>query len=140
MTVSESFLEFVREQLAPAGDIVIRKMFGGAGIYCDGAMFGLVLSETLYFRTDAASAAKFEDVGCKQFIYERPPRQPVAMPYWVVPEHLFEDADEMLAWAREAIVVARREKRAKVEKATRRASGPAKPAKPSSKRRPAKHR
>jgi DNA transformation protein and related proteins len=140
MAVSESFLEFVRDQLAPAGDIVIRKMFGGAGIYCDGAMFGLVLSETLYFRTDAASAAQFEDAGCKQFIYERPPCKPVAMPYWVVPEHLFEDADEMLVWAREAIAVARREKCAKDEKAARRASGPAKPAKPSSKRRPVKRR
>lgn len=128
MAVSESYLEFIREQLAPVGEVVIRKMFGGAGVYCDGAMFGLVLDETLYFRGDDASQAKFEDAGCERFIYARPPRKPVAMPYWVVPEHLFEDQDEMSAWARDAIAIAVREKRAKDVKAARRKSKVAKPA------------
>jgi DNA transformation protein and related proteins len=118
MAVSESYLEFVREQLAPVGNVVIRKMFGGAGVYCDGAMFGLVLDETLHFRGDAASQARFQAAGCQRFIHERPPRKPMAMPYWVVPENLVEDQDEMSVWARDAIEI--REKQAKGAKAARR--------------------
>ena len=56
MAVSPSFKEFVAEQLAPVGPIDIRRMFGGAGIFADGRMFALIVSDTLYFKTDETGA------------------------------------------------------------------------------------
>ena len=40
--MNDSFLNFVQDQFSPLGLITIRKMFGGAGIYANGTMFGLI--------------------------------------------------------------------------------------------------
>jgi DNA transformation protein len=41
--LSDEFLAYVADQLAPWGEISVRKMFGGAGLYREGTMFGLVM-------------------------------------------------------------------------------------------------
>jgi DNA transformation protein len=40
MLASDSFAEFLREQLAPLGRITTRRMFGRTGVLCHGLMFG----------------------------------------------------------------------------------------------------
>jgi DNA transformation protein len=52
MVASESFAEFLREQLTPLGRITMRRMFGKTGLFCDGFMLGMVRDNTLYFRVD----------------------------------------------------------------------------------------
>src|SRR5262249_15598654 len=42
MVASDSFAEFLREQLAPLGRITMRRMFGKTGVFCDGLMLGMV--------------------------------------------------------------------------------------------------
>ena len=42
MVASDSFAEFLREQLAPLGRVTMRRMFGKTGVFCDGLMFGMV--------------------------------------------------------------------------------------------------
>ena len=37
----DEFVDHVTDQLAAWGQVSARKMFGRAGLYCDGAMFGL---------------------------------------------------------------------------------------------------
>ena len=44
-------------------------MFGGAGIYAEGLMFGLVFDATIYLRVDAASIPDFEREGSTPFVY-----------------------------------------------------------------------
>ena len=44
---SSTFAEFLREQLASLGHVTMRRMFGMAGVFCDGVMFGLVTEDTL---------------------------------------------------------------------------------------------
>lgn len=134
MSVSESYMSFVQEQLAGVGDVSVRKMFGGAGVYCDGVMFALIADETLYFRTDETTARQFEAEGCEPFTYTPPsPRQPIRMPYWRVPEHLYEDSDEMRAWAETALAVARRLKSEKRPRQKRAEVGNQRRVKPSKK-------
>ena len=41
-TDSESYLSDVMTRLESLGDVTSRKMFGGFGIFHDGAMFGIV--------------------------------------------------------------------------------------------------
>jgi DNA transformation protein len=52
MVASDTFADFLREQLAPVGRITTRRMFGKTGVFCDGAMLAMVRDNTLYFRVD----------------------------------------------------------------------------------------
>ena len=61
MVASDSFAEFLREQLAPLGPIAMRRMFGKTGVFCDGAMLGMVRDNILYFRVDDDNRAIFKE-------------------------------------------------------------------------------
>ena len=63
MAVSASFREFVFEQLSVVGPVSLRSMFGGAGVFRDGLMFGLVVADTLYLKADEESRCRFEEEG-----------------------------------------------------------------------------
>jgi DNA transformation protein len=49
MVASNSFAEFLREQLAPAGRVTMRRMVGQTGVFSGGLMFGMVTENTVYF-------------------------------------------------------------------------------------------
>ncbi len=125
MTVSEGFLELVREQLAPLGHITIRKMFGGASLYCDGTIFALVDDDVLYLKADDSTKERYEAQGLKPFTYDGQ-TGPVSMSYWRAPERLYDEADDMIEWVREAISVAAKAKMS----ARPKKSGAAKPVAP----------
>jgi DNA transformation protein and related proteins len=107
MAAGGSFAEFLQDQLRPLGHVTVRRMFGGAGVYCDGLMFGLVSDDTLYFRVDDGNRGAFEAEGQQPFTYDGKGRR-IVLPYWRVPERLFDEPDEMIDWARAALAAARR--------------------------------
>jgi DNA transformation protein len=114
----DPFRIFVADQLAVVGCVSLRAMFGGAGVYLDGRMFGLIAFDTLYFKADDVNRPDFEAEGMAPFSYETKGGRNTIMSYWQVPERLYEDADEMRLWARKAIEAAHRSgtKRAKSER------------------------
>ena len=61
MVASESFAEFLREQLARSAASPCGAMFGKTGVFCDGLMFGMVTDNTLYFRVDDHNRTAFEE-------------------------------------------------------------------------------
>src|SRR5207253_10457326 len=61
MVASDSFAEFLREQLAPLGHVRMRRMFAKTGVFCDGVMFGMVADNTLYFRVDDHNRTAFKE-------------------------------------------------------------------------------
>jgi DNA transformation protein len=83
-------------------------MFGGAGIYCDGHVFAFVDDDQLFLKTDEAGRVAFEAEGMGPFTYQTKHGPGTLMSYWRAPERLFDDPDEMVAWARTALAVARR--------------------------------
>jgi len=105
VTVSNDFRDFVIEQLASAGRVASRPMFGGIGLYLDGLFFALIDDDTLYFKTDDSNRARYELAGSRPFcpFADRPTQ---AMAYWQVPAEVLEDAEELATWAREALAVA----------------------------------
>lgn len=50
MASSKEFVEYIVDQLADAGGITYRKMFGEYGIYCDGKIFALVCDDRFYVK------------------------------------------------------------------------------------------
>lgn len=61
MIASDSFVEFLREQLAPLGRVTTRRMFGKIGVFCDGLMLGMVTEHMLYLRVDDYNQAEFSE-------------------------------------------------------------------------------
>lgn len=102
--------EFIRELFAPFRTVTVRRMFRSAGIFCDGIMFGLVSDGTIYLKVDDGSIPDFEREGSRPFTYTRGARGRVALPYWRLPERLYDDPDELAAWASRALAVAERKK------------------------------
>ena len=60
MRSSESFREFVLEQLAGVRGMRARAMFGGVGLYADAVFFGIVVADTLYFKVDDTNRRDYE--------------------------------------------------------------------------------
>ena len=106
-SVSSGFQDFVLDLLGPL-DAVPRRMFSGVGLFHAGVMFGLLVREALYLRVDDITRERFECAGSEPFSYRRGERQVILSAYYVVPEGLLDQQDELLQWARGAIEAARR--------------------------------
>ena len=96
MVASDSFAEFLREQLAPLGRVTMRRMFGKTGVFCDGLMFGMVTENTLYFRVDEDNRAAFKEAeSFPPLNYEKKGRT-IDLAFWRAPERLFDEPDELV--------------------------------------------
>jgi DNA transformation protein and related proteins len=77
-------------------------------------MFGLVVRDVIHLKVDDSNRADFEREGCTPFTYTRsrksgrPTRH--ALPYWRLPERLYDEPDELAEWAARAFAVAERKK------------------------------
>jgi len=108
MVASDSFAEFLREQLAPLGRITMRRIFGKTGVFCDGLMLGMVRDNTLYFRVDDDNRAAFKEAeSFPPHNYEKKGGT-IDLSFWRAPERLFDEPDELVTWARAALAGARR--------------------------------
>ena len=108
MVASDSFAEFLREQLAPLGRVTMRRMFGKTGVFCDGVMLGMVRDNTLYFRVDDDNRVIFKEAeSFPPLTYEKK-GSTIDLSFWRAPERLFDEPDELVAWARLALAAARR--------------------------------
>ena len=106
--------EFIRDLFAQFRPVTVRRMFSGAGIFADGFMFGLIVDGAIHLKVDETNIADFEREGSRPFTYTRgkssgrPTRH--ALPYWRLPERLYDEPDELAVWARRAFAVAERKK------------------------------
>ena len=97
--------ETLIKTLSVVGDVNGRKMFGGFGIFTEDAMFALVSSKgEIHFKVDDSNRAKYEAAGSLQFH---------KMPYYQLPEAIFQNDDELFAWAKESMAIARASKNKK---------------------------
>jgi DNA transformation protein len=108
MVASDSFAEFLREQFAPLGRVAMRRMFGKTGVFCDGVMFGIVTENMLYLRVDDQNRAAFEEAASVPPLSYEKKGSVIDLPFWRAPERLFDEPDELVAWARMALAAARR--------------------------------
>ncbi len=103
---SESFEAFVLDQLAGAGDILPRKMFGGVGLYSSGLFFGIIANDVLYLKVDEKTKERY--VAAKSKPFKPYANRPGTMRYYAVPVDVLESAPELTRWAKEAVLVAQR--------------------------------
>jgi DNA transformation protein and related proteins len=108
MVASNSFAEFLREQLAPLGRISLRRMFGKTGVFCERVMFAVVSENTLYFRVDDQNRLALKEAQAfPPLNYEKQGRT-IDLAFWRAPERLMDEPDELVIWARSALAAAHR--------------------------------
>ena len=109
MTRSNEVVVFVLESLQPLRGVRARRMFGGFGIYKDGAMFALIAHDQLYLRVDEGNRAAYEGADLPHFTHSGKGKS-IRMPYREAPSEGFDDAEILCAWARAAYAAALRAK------------------------------
>jgi DNA transformation protein len=108
MVASDSYAAFLRELLAPLGCVTMRRMFGKTGVFCDGVMIGMVTDDALYFRVDEQNRAALAEAETEPPLNYEKKGDTIDLAFWRAPERLFDEPDEFLTWAREALGAARR--------------------------------
>ena len=79
------FIEFIVDQMANAGDIAYKKMFGEYALYCDGKVVALVCNNQLFVKPTGAGRSFIGEV------VESPPYKGAKL-YFLV-EDKFEDRE-----------------------------------------------
>ena len=99
MAARSEFVELVLESLRSFGEVTVRRMFGGWGLYRDGVFFALIAQDTLYFKSDEENRARFERASPGPFVFEKKGERVVTR-YYAVPGDAFEDPQVMARWAK----------------------------------------
>ncbi len=95
------------ELFSDFGPVTVRRMFGGAGIYADGTMFGLVADGVIYLKAGDSNVAMFEREQLAPFTFSKRTGERVVTSYRRMPDRLYDDPEELAAWARAALTAAR---------------------------------
>jgi DNA transformation protein len=104
MAVKPGYLDYVLEQLASLPALRPNRMFGGIGLYSDGIFFGLIDDDTLFFKTNDSNIAPYRERNMPRFM-PFPDRPEAVLGYHQVPADVIEDAETLVAWARQSIQV-----------------------------------
>jgi DNA transformation protein len=103
----------IRELFGVFGPVEVRRLFGGAGIYADGVMLGLVHDGVIHLKADEHNAAAFDREKLPPFSYKTKDGEHQLTSYRRIPDRLYDDPEELAMWARDALAVARRRKAGK---------------------------
>lgn len=108
---STSYLTFVIDQLSGLGGVTSARMFGGTGLYRDGAIFGLIAEDILYFKVDDSSRDAYEqrEMPALRPVASKP--QLVSKNYYQVPAEVIDDPDTLYEWAQWALSASRAKKK-----------------------------
>jgi DNA transformation protein len=105
MPVQQQFRDYVLEQLSGLRDVHANRMFGGVGLYSGGLFFGLIDDDTVFFKTDASNIEQYRVRNMPRFM-PFPDRPEAILGYHQVPADVLEDAETLVSWARQSVLVA----------------------------------
>ena len=110
--LSDDFLTYVLEDvLGGVSKIKARRMFGGFGLYHDGAFFGIVDDGQVFFKVDDRTRSEYEAAGSAPFSYKRRDKSITIETYYEVPADVLEDQKKAAAWARRAYRITKKQTR-----------------------------
>src|SRR5512139_1008190 len=107
MAVSDEFLTYVRDQLRNWGEVSVRRMFGGAGLYREGRIFGLIADDVAYLKVDDSNREDFVRAGSSAFNPYPEKGKTAVMGYYEVPPEVLENPAEFSRWAQRSLAVQR---------------------------------
>ncbi|MEQ9115735.1 MAG: TfoX/Sxy family protein [Rickettsiales bacterium] len=105
-----AYCEYIEELLSPYGDIKIKAMFGGYGIYMNGVIVGMIADDELYFKVDKSNQQQYEDLDSEPFGYDKDGKI-VKMSYWKIPLDILEDEEQLPKWLDQSYQISVKTKR-----------------------------
>jgi DNA transformation protein and related proteins len=102
--VRDSMQAHVEDALERLPELTLRRMFGGAGVYSEDTMFGIVYGGRVYLKTSPTTVSSFTERGSAPF---RTRTGSTLKSYYEVPAEVLDDEGELLAWSRRALEDAR---------------------------------
>jgi DNA transformation protein len=123
MSETAVILAFAVDLFSGMGPVEARRMFGGAGLYADGVMFGLIDDDVIFLKVDEALRADVAAAGSHSWIYTERKGPKAGIPqetsYWSLPESALDDPEEACAWGFRSLAVAQAIKAAKPVRSSR---------------------
>lgn len=102
--MDQSFIDYiVLDLMQNIAGITYRKMFGGAGLYKDKKIFGMIVEDKVYFKFGQINKADFEKHKSKPFTYNHKEGKTVSMSYYEVPESILENQEDLKLWIEKAV-------------------------------------
>lgn len=99
MARDDSFHEYVMSEVFQGIEgLSSRSMFDGFGIYKDGVFFALISDGELYFKVGDDNKADYKKTNSKPFVYTGHKGKNVTLSYWLLPEEILENRDELINW------------------------------------------
>lgn len=89
MASQQGTVDFLLDQMAGAGSVNAKKMFGEYGLFYDGKMFAIVADDKLFFKPTDAGRSWISAQGTLQ---EAPP-YPQAKPYFLIDGGLWDERE-----------------------------------------------
>lgn len=115
MAVSPGYSEAVLDLFAFVPEVRVKRMFGGAGVFSGEMMFGLIIADELYLKTDDQTRPVFDAEGCAPWTYSRGGVDR-DMGYCRAPDAVWDDPDDARRWAALATEAAARKLKPKKRK------------------------
>ena len=106
----------IRDVFASVLAVSLKRMFGGHGIYADGAIFALEIEGVIYLKTDDGNRGFYAALGSIPFTYQKKTGGQAVMAYFSLPDAAYDDEDLLRDCVREALGASRR---AKIKAATK---------------------
>jgi len=78
-------------------------MFGGTGLYADGAMFAVIFGDALYMKADKPLATEYAAAGGEPFQYETKSGLRTIPGLMSLPDSALDDPDEAMFWAEKSM-------------------------------------
>lgn len=100
---TDSFTEFVVDQLEGLEGLVCKRMFGGFGLYLKKNFFAILFQGKLYFKITPETVSRYRAKKSKPFVYAKKGKKTIRLKnYYEVPVAILEDRAKLKIWAFEA--------------------------------------
>lgn len=99
----EMLVYFLSDCLEGNNTYTTKPMMWWYCIYKSGKIFAIYAFETIYFKTHKNNLQDFLDIWSKQFEFEKKDGKIAKMCYYVLPEEILENRDELNIWIDKAL-------------------------------------
>ena len=104
MARNDSFHEYIMYEVFQGIEgLSSRSMFGGFGIYKNSVFFALIGDGELYFKVGDNNKADYKKSNSKPFVYTGHKGKDVTLSYWLLPEEIMENKNELIRWIDKAV-------------------------------------
>ncbi len=104
MALSEDQIAFALELFEGLGEVTHRKMFGGLGLYHNGKIFAVMMSDGhVLLKAQGGFEKRVAAEGWQPWTYETKSGATARMPYWRLPDVALDDPETATELARQAL-------------------------------------